>query len=132
MFGKGNGAQITYLGKGICIIGDVYGTDTLVCEGEIRGKVEVDGLVQISPVGKVQGSLRAREAQIAGVVQGDIATRERLKLQATCRVQGDVVAPKLVIERGALLDGQVRMPTEDAQATQESPVIAWHGASLPL
>ncbi len=132
MFKAGNAVTITYLGKGTRIIGDFYGTDTLVCEGEIRGTIEVDGLVQIAPEGKVEGRLRAREAAIAGVVRGDIATQGRLKLQATCRVQGDVVAPKLVIEAGAVLDGQVRMPTEDAQATPDFPVSTFPAASLPV
>jgi len=132
MFKTGNGATITYLGKGIRVIGDVKGTDTLVCEGEIQGNIDVEGLVQIAPAGKVEGRLRAREAAIAGVVRGDIATQGRLKLQATCRVQGDVVAPKLVIEAGAVLDGEVRMPTEDAQATPDFPVSALPAGSLPV
>lgn len=132
MFKVGNAVTITYLGKGTRIIGDVYGTDTLVCEGEIRGTIEVDGLVQIAPEGKVEGRLRAREAAIAGIVRGDIATQGRLKLQATCRVKADVVAPKLVIEAGAVLDGKVRMPTEKTQATPDSPVSAFPAASLPV
>ena len=121
---NGEEAKIAYLGKGLRVVGDVLGTVTLVCAGEIEGRVDIDGRVQIAPEGRVWGSLRAREAEIAGAVEGDVVVGGRLILQATCRVTGYVVTSKLVIERGALLDGRVQMRIEKAPAVVESQEAA--------
>lgn len=100
-------------GKEIRILADVAGVGTVVCAGEVEGDLHIEGLVQIPAEGTVRGDLRVWAADIAGTVQGDVTTRGRLTLRATARVQGDVVTPELVVEAGALLQGQIRM-TGDA------------------
>ena len=112
MFLSRDEVRPSYVSKGFRFVGDVRGTGTLVCEGEIEGTIEVDGLVQILADGKVRGCLKAREAEIAGTVEGDVTTQGRLILQATCRVAGDVLAAKLLVEPGAILQGEVSMVTE--------------------
>ena len=117
MVRSGDEVRTSYVGEGFRIVGDVQGAGPLVCEGEIEGTVEVDGLVQILAGGRVRGCVRAREAEIAGIVEGNVTTRGRLKLQATGRVKGDVVTPKLLVEPGAVLQGEVRMVTEGTEDT---------------
>lgn len=124
MFLSRDEVRPSYVSKGFRFVGDVRGEGTLMCEGEIEGTIEVDGLVQILPGGKVRGCVRASEAEIAGTVEGDVATRGRLKLQATCRVEGDVVTPNLVVEPGAILQGQVNAATERAEGALEPQVRA--------
>ncbi len=115
MFLSRDEVRPSYVSKGFRFVGDVRGTGTLVCEGEIEGTIEVDGLVQILADGKVRGCLKAREAEIAGTVEGDVTTQGRLILQATCRVAGDVLAAKLLVEPGAILQGEVSMVTEGTE-----------------
>ncbi len=117
MFLSRDEVRPSYVSKGFRFVGDVRGTGTLVCEGEIEGTIEVDGLVQILADGKVRGCLTASEAEIAGTVEGDVTTQGRLILQATCRVEGDVLAAKLLVEPGAILQGEVSMVTEGTEDT---------------
>ena len=59
--------------------------------------------------------------QIAGEVIGDVTASERVELLNNSKVIGDVDAPIIVIEEGALFEGQCRMtkarPVEISSAT---------------
>ncbi|MFQ5840250.1 MAG: polymer-forming cytoskeletal protein [Candidatus Methylomirabilales bacterium] len=110
MVQQGAEGTITCLsGPGLRFVGEVEGTGTVVCAGAIEANLTVEGLVRITPDALVRGDLRVQAAEIAGTVEGAVTTRGRLTLKATGRVHGDVVTPELVVEAGALLQGQVRM-----------------------
>lgn len=101
-----------FLGKGLRFVGDVRGAGDLVCEAQIEGTIELDGMVQIGPHGKVRGGIKAREADIAGCVEGDVVTRGRITLRASCTLKGDVTTGQLVVEPGAILQGQLHIEAE--------------------
>jgi cytoskeletal protein CcmA (bactofilin family) len=111
-------------GKGVRVVGEVHGVGTVVCAGEVEGNLHIEGMVQIPAEGAVRGDLRVWVADIAGTVQGDITTRRRLILRATAHVQGDVVTPELVVEAGAILQGQIRMTGEAAERASGAPPAA--------
>jgi cytoskeletal protein CcmA (bactofilin family) len=107
----------SYLAKGLRFVGDVLGAGDFVCDGEVEGRIEIDGLVQIDSDGKVHGGIEATEADIAGSVDGDVVTRVRLVLRAPCRLKGDVMSPELVVEPGATILGQIHIAQQETEAT---------------
>lgn len=46
---------------------------------------------------------------ISGKVKGNVISSGRVELKATADVEGDINAPKLVMEDGAQLSGKVEM-----------------------
>jgi cytoskeletal protein CcmA (bactofilin family) len=117
MFWNREEARESYLAKGLRFVGDVLGAGDFVCDGEVEGRIEIDGLVQIDADGKVHGCIEATEADIAGVVDGDVAARVRLILRAPCRLKGDVVSPELLVEPGATILGQIHIAQQEAEPT---------------
>lgn len=116
MFGNNHaGGTGHYLGNGLRFVGDVRGSGDLVCESEIEGMIELDGIVRIGPRGKVRGGIKAKEADIAGCVEGDVVTRGRVTLRASGNLKGDVTTGQLVVEPGAVLQGQLRIETEESE-----------------
>lgn len=120
MFGKWKLFGRNYLAKGLRIEGDVLGVGDLVCDGEIEGKIQLDGNLRIDPNGKVRGCIEAEEAEIAGFVEGDVLTRGRLTLRPPCQVKGDVVSAELEVEPGASVEGKVSIGKQDIEAAPES------------
>ena len=49
---------------------------------------------------------------VAGEVQGGIRAEERVELQATAVVRGDITTPKIAILEGGSVTGAVRMGSE--------------------
>ncbi len=55
----------------------------------------------------MQADIDAAAIVIEGDVQGSLSASDRLELKATAHCEGDVRAPKLVVESGAVFTGHV-------------------------
>ena len=49
---------------------------------------------------------RPRSVIISGKVKGNVIGNAKVELKATARVEGDITAPKFVMEDGAALSGR--------------------------
>src|SRR6266516_4300504 len=64
------------------------------------------------------GVVISREAIIGGEVRGAIYAEERVELQATSVVHGDVHTKKLLIQEGGEINGVLRMGEDAGQPPQ--------------
>src|SRR3990172_7581035 len=62
MFWNQEEVRGSYLAKGLRFVGDVLGAGDFVCDGEVEGRIEIDGLVQVDSGGKIHGCIEATEA----------------------------------------------------------------------
>ena len=61
------------------------------------------------------GDVHAREVVVGGSVTGNIHATERVELQATAIVTGDVLTQTILVQEGGVVNGRVLMrPPEDA------------------
>ena len=108
------------IGQSISIKGDLTGNEDLEIEGKVVGKVELpNNQLTIGANGSVQAEVKAKAVVIVGRVSGNVHGTERVEIQATGVVEGDVTAPKLVVAEGAKLNGAIHM-TGEAPASQSS------------
>ena len=54
---------------------------------------------------------------MSGLVEGDIIAARKVVLHKTARVHGNLETPSLVVEEGAAMDGQIKMPGSDAKGS---------------
>ena len=105
------------IGKSIVIKGDLSGNEDLVIEGKVEGKVDLpNNRLTIGAGGQVQAQVHAKTVVVIGRVAGNVSAGERLEIQATGIVEGDVEAPRLVVAEGAVLNGSVKMSAKGAAA----------------
>lgn len=103
------GRITSVLADGVSLKGRLSGAGGVRIEGAYDGEIELDGLLVISPTGRVTcQQLRAKTVIIAGALRGDILA-EKVEIRATGRVWGDVVAEAISTEEGAFLRGQIQM-----------------------
>jgi cytoskeletal protein CcmA (bactofilin family) len=93
------------------VIGDLETEGVVRVEGRVRGTVRVGSQVLVSEGAVIEGDLHTQEAVIAGQVTGGIHARERVELQATAMVAGDILTPRISIVEGARVTGEVKMDT---------------------
>ena len=60
----------------------------------------------------VEGDLHTKECVIGGQVKGTIHASERVELQATAVIDGDIMTQRIAILEGARVTGEVRMDAE--------------------
>jgi cytoskeletal protein CcmA (bactofilin family) len=100
------------IGPSISIRGDVTGDEDLVIEGRVDGSVVLDAhAVTVGGEGRVRASITGRVITVEGHVEGDLTAQEQIVLRGTAQVQGDVKAPRVVLEDGASFRGLVDMGT---------------------
>ena len=127
------GEDLANIGKSITIKGDLTGNEDLVIDGNIEGRIDLpNNQLTIGPDGKVKADIHAKSAVVVGHVSGNVSATERIEVQASGIVDGDVRSPRLVVQEGAVLNGAVEMG-EVKQPAAAAPVkkAAAGGDSLP-
>lgn len=99
----------TLIAPGTEMIGEITGTTDVAIEGDLQGEVRIDGTVRVGREGRVRGALEARVVEIGGRVKGDVRGRERIVLDASAELLGDLSAPRVEIHEGAFFKGAVEM-----------------------
>lgn len=120
----GTGGSMANIGKSISIKGDLSGNEDLIIDGRVEGKIELPtNQLTVGPDGDVAAEVHAKSVVIIGKVEGNVHATERVEIQATGSVQGDVRAPRLAVEEGAVLNGSVETGAKKpAAATAPSPL----------
>jgi cytoskeletal protein CcmA (bactofilin family) len=111
------------IGPGIRINGDISGDDNLLIEGQVKGKIRLDAhQVEVGQGGKVTADVTAKVIRIAGEVRGDLTGVEKVVISSTGNVHGNIVAPRMTLEDGAMFKGSIDMdPREPAAPAARKP-----------
>ena len=119
---------ISIIGPGMVVTGDLVSEGIVRIEGEVRGTIRAGKAVVLGPAGRVDGDIVTGDAVIGGYVSGTIVAHNRLELQSTCVVEGEIQAKPqhLKVDEGARFRGEVRMV--DAGA---SDLVVTASAALP-
>ncbi len=103
------GEQTGIIGKGIVIRGSLTGGGDLIIEGLVEGQVALKNHLTIERTGRVQAEIRADQLTINGEASGNIDAGSRVSINSSAKVTGDIKAPRVVIEDGAVFNGTIQM-----------------------
>lgn len=107
------------IGTGIQINGDISGDENLVIDGSVEGSIKLDSNeVSVGQGGRVKADVSARIVRIDGQVNGDITGQEKVIISKTGNVRGNIKAPRVLLEDGAMFKGSIDM---DPQKAAEKP-----------
>jgi cytoskeletal protein CcmA (bactofilin family) len=122
---------VANIGKSITIKGDLTGNEDLVIEGNIEGRIDLpNNQLTIGAEGKIKADIHAKSAVLVGHITGNVNATERIEVQASGIVDGDVRAPRLVVQEGAVLNGAIEMSDAKRKAPAE-PVKTTGGGGAP-
>lgn len=116
----GVNAERATIGRSISIKGEVRGEEDLLIQGRVDGSVDLKlNSVTVGSEGRVKANIIGRVVTVEGEVEGDLHAEEQVILTSTARVQGDLAAPRIVLENGATFRGLVDM--REAPQKEEGP-----------
>ena len=126
--GKSTSGELNgILDKGSHLRGELHFEQTFRVDGKLTGKVVSDGDLVVGERGEIEGEIEVGRAFVSGLVRGRIHTTRRLEIGAGGRVFADVETPALVIDEGAVFQGNCAMERPAraaAPAAAESPQLA--------
>ena len=116
-------AITAFLGAGTQYHGQFNFQGVVRIDGSVFGDIISDGVLVLGEEGLVEGSVRVGELIASGRIVGDIIASRRVSLNKSARLRGNLVAPSVVVEDGAVINGQLRMTESDAvvMAAGEAP-----------
>jgi cytoskeletal protein CcmA (bactofilin family) len=100
---------ISIIGPGMRIMGDCDTEGAVRVEGLVQGNIRAGKSVVVGREGTVEGDIFTQDAVISGTVKGTLRAESRLELQSSSRVDGEVLAERMQLEEGAIINGTIQM-----------------------
>jgi cytoskeletal protein CcmA (bactofilin family) len=107
----------------LSIEGKIQGAGHIRIAGRFKGDVQVDGDLTIELGAKVNGGVRARRVVIAGELEGNIESAERVELLPSAAMSGDIKAGTVTVAAGARMRGQVEFGWDEAAAAKPASKV---------
>lgn len=103
----------TIIGASIKVKGNFQGQGNIIIEGALEGSLKTEANLFIGNHAKVVADIESKDAIINGEVKGNLRTHGYLALGRTAKIFGDIQYNELSIEKGAIVNGQLLMLSEE-------------------
>lgn len=102
----------------LSIEGKIQGAGHIRIAGRFKGDVHVEGDLTVEVGAKVNGGVRARKVVVAGELEGNIESAQRVELLEGGVVVGDVKAGTVTVAAGARMRGQVEFGWDEKETSK--------------
>ncbi|MBQ4132242.1 MAG: polymer-forming cytoskeletal protein [Desulfovibrionaceae bacterium] len=110
-----------FLGSGTVYTGDLSFEGAVRIDGTFSGNITSEGTLIVGQGANVKGSLRVGALVASGSIEGEVVVSGKAVLHKSATLQGKLATKLLVMEEGAMLDGDLCMKNldkrEDAMIT---------------
>jgi cytoskeletal protein CcmA (bactofilin family) len=107
-----------FVGNNTHLTGDASFKGMMRVDGHLSGRISsADGTLIVSTNGLVEADVEVATAKIYGTVRGNVSATGLIELGRTARVTGNISTPSLIIEGGAVFEGQCRMSAAEAESS---------------
>jgi cytoskeletal protein CcmA (bactofilin family) len=106
---KKSGELNGFLDRGSSFKGELEFEDTMRIDGKFNGKVVSKNELIVGEAAQIDGDIHVGRIAISGTVIGKITADQRVEIHRNGRVYCDVQTPALIIEEGAIFQGNCVM-----------------------
>jgi cytoskeletal protein CcmA (bactofilin family) len=96
--------------------GELTGDEDILIEGRVEGQIRISRDLRVGPTGVVKASIDAASVVVSGEVIGDCSAVNRVEIQSSGKLTGNIRAPKIVIAEGAMFKGNSDMSARKDKA----------------
>jgi cytoskeletal protein CcmA (bactofilin family) len=122
--------DVTIVGAGARLEGNVVSAGSLRIDGQVKGQINAEGDVALSPQSQVEADIRAQNVTVAGAFKGNLIVKGKAHLARGGRIEGNITSTTLVVEEGGMFHGQSLMDggaaSSQAQAAAKQSAPASH------
>ena len=108
-------SEVTIVGAAAKLEGTVVSAGSLRIDGQVKGQIQADGDVTLSPQSQVEADIRAQNVSVAGRFKGNVVVKGKAHLARGGRIEGNITSKTLVVEEGGVFHGQSLMDGGTAQ-----------------
>ena len=97
----------TVIAAGTTVSGNIEGTEDIDIFGMVYGSIRTEGALVVDADARVEAEIVVSSASISGMLVGNVVADELIELTSSAKVQGDLKAPRIVVEDGAAYSGEI-------------------------
>jgi cytoskeletal protein CcmA (bactofilin family) len=100
-------AKESLIAADLTIEGKIEGSGHVRIAGKFKGDVNVQGNLRIENGAKLNGGVKAKQVVVAGELEGNIDSAEKVELLDSAVLVGDVKTGSLIVNAGSKIRGHV-------------------------
>lgn len=101
-----------FLGKDTQVDGKMSFAGTVRIDGRLHGEILTEGTLIVAELAVIEADIQASQIIISGEVRGNVSVKERLEIHAPGKVFGNIKAPIVIMDEGAVFEGNCQMKEE--------------------
>ncbi len=110
------------IGPTIVVNGKISGDEAMVIAGRCEGSISLpQNTLTILSGGHVRANVEANVVEIEGQVEGDVDGVDKVVITATGRMEGNIKAPRVILNDGAKFKGSIDMDPGTAETAKAAP-----------
>ena len=111
------GSGYSLLDSQLTVSGNIDTSGSLRIDGKLNGTITRADTVVLGVGATMTGDVHAREVIVGGAITGNIHATERVELQPTAIVTGDIATLVVLVQEGGVVNGRVEMQPPAGQAS---------------
>lgn len=111
---KQDSEDLTLISSKTTIEGKIHVDGSVRIDGKLIGDIVAKANAAVGESGVVEGTVKASNIALAGKVHGTVTAAGKLVLGAKSVTKGELRAARLVVDEGAVFDGQCAMTQQSA------------------
>ena len=114
--------EVTVIGEGNHLDGKLNLTGVVRVYGRLSGEIKAgpNSSLILMESAMVEGSLDVDTLVVAGFIRGNIRAKNRVSIEGTGRIIGNIETPTITIDFGAYLEGETKMTGKRKSTKGES------------
>jgi cytoskeletal protein CcmA (bactofilin family) len=110
-----SGSISTLIGEEARIEGHLDFDGTLRLDGRLEGQMTSNnGILIVGEKARITADVNVHKAVVMGEITGSVTALDKIELYPPARINGDICAPTITIESGAVLNGKCIMQKPDS------------------
>lgn len=115
---KGKSGELNgFLDRGATFKGEMEFEDTMRIDGKFNGRISSKNELIVGESAHIEGDVHVGRVAISGTVVGKIVATQRVEIHRNGKVYCDIDTPALVIEEGAIFQGNCVMGDRKGNVT---------------
>ena len=118
--GQPSNVETNFISQSTRLEGSIVSEGDFLINGRLEGMIKCNGLLSVGEHGQIIGEVEADSILLGGMIDGKIKVKGKITLESKSHLYGEVSCAKLVIEEGAVFDGNSKMNGPKANTGEAS------------
>jgi cytoskeletal protein CcmA (bactofilin family) len=108
-----------FLGKGCSFDGKLTFDGTVRLDGRFTGEIFSEDTLEVGPDAEIKAEVRVGTVIVSGKVVGNVHASNRADMRSGADVVGNIHAPVVTMQEGAVVDGSLKMTRKPVSPSVE-------------